>query len=140
MVPELRKRHRLIWQVWALLLPIGFVLAILVLPKQVKIAQLPIANDMPFATIEESESTEALKVNLRAQAGLPNKQLEIILTQPLDVPSARVYWQNTFLGSLGAKGTQYFILDSALLVNPPFLLEIRNPIDQTVFQKITFTK
>lgn len=140
MVPELRKRHRLIWQVWALLLPIGFVLAILVLPKQVKIEQLPITNDRPFATIEKSESTEALKVNLRSQAGSPNKQLEIILTRPLDVPAARIYWQNTFVGSLGARGTQRFILDSALLLNPPFLLEIRNPIDQTVFQKITFQK
>lgn len=140
MVPELRKRHRLVWQVWALLLPIGFVSAILVLPKQMPVNQLPIAREMPLGNIVQSESTDALIVSLRAQAGLSNKQLEITLKKPLDMPSALVYWQDTFIGSLGAKGTQYFTLDSALVANPPFLLEIRNPIDQTVFQKITFTK
>lgn len=140
MVPKLRTRHRLIWQIWALLLPIGFVMAILVLPKPIKQTQLPITDDKPFAIIEQSESTEAFIVNVRAQAGLPDKQLEIILKKPLKVPSAQIYWQNTFIGSLGAKGTQRFVLDSALVASPPFSLEIRNPIDQTVFQKITLDK
>ncbi len=140
MVPELRKRHRLVWQVWAFLLPIGFIFAILVLPKQMPVNQLPIAREAPFGNIAQSESTDVLTASLRAQAGSPNKQLEIKLKKPLDVPLAQVFWQNTFLGNLGAKGTHRFTLDSALLVNPPYLLEIRNPIDQAVFQKITFTK
>ncbi len=140
MVPELRKRHRMVWQVWAFLLPVGFVLAILVLPK--KGWQPNLIENTPIAlpNLEQTQENEWLVASIRTQPALSDKQLEIKLKKPLNIPSAQVFWQNAFLGSLGAKGTQRFGLDSALLVKPPFLLEIRNPIDQTVFQKIMFKK
>jgi len=138
MTPELRLRHRRVWQIWAILLPIGFVSAILVLPQKVVQTALVEKIAEPLQNIEQTKEIEWLVANIRAADG--SKQLEILLKKPLDIPSAQIFWQNTFLGSLGAKGIQRFFLDSTQVANPPFTLEIRNPIDQTVFQKITFER
>lgn len=139
MVPELRQRHRLVWQLWAVLLPIGFVFAIVVLPKKVVQTALIENTIAPLPTISKSKETDWLIANIRS-SGNARQQLEILLKKPLDVPATQVFWQNTFLGSLEAKGVQRFLIDSAQAANPPFLLEIRDPINQTVFQKITFER
>lgn len=137
MVPELRQRHRLVWQVWAFVLPIGFVLAILVLPKKVFQTDLIEKSEAPLPIVAQTQENEWLTVNLR-NSDSQTKQLEIILKKPLDIPAAQVFWQNTFLGSLSSKGTQRFALDSLQMANPPYTLEIRDPINETVFQTLTF--
>jgi hypothetical protein len=137
MVPELRQRHRFIWRMWALLLPIGFVGAIVVLPKKVFQLTLLQTSEAPRTTLEQTQENGWLIANIRtAENGA--KQLEIVLKKPLDIPATQLFWQNTFLGSLGAKGVQRFALDSLQVAHPPFTLEIRDPINQTVFQTITF--
>lgn len=137
MTPELRNRHRRVWQLWAILLPIGFVSAILVLPQKTTQAALVENSTQPLPNVLQTQHTAWLTANLRT-SDAPNKQLEIILKKPLELPSAQLYWQNTFIGNLGAKGTYRFSLDSLQTTNAPYTLEIRDPINKSVFQTITF--
>lgn len=138
MVPELRQRHRLVWLVWAALLPLGFVFAVLVLPKEAYQPRLVDHTPQALPLVEQSRESEWLAANLRAQPGHSGKQLEIILKQPVAEPSASLFWQNTFIGNLGAKGVHRFALDSVLVANPPFHLKIENPINQTLVYQTTF--
>ncbi|MFN7117584.1 MAG: hypothetical protein ACK4TA_12350 [Saprospiraceae bacterium] len=135
MVPELRRRHRLLWQMWAVLLPIGFVIAILALPKQPTQAQLYDNTAAPLDKLEQTRETEWLLVRLFAADSL-HKQLEITVKKPLNVPATQVFWQDRYLGNLGAKGVKRFPLDSALLAGLPYVLEIKDPINQNIFQTI----
>lgn len=137
MTPELRQRHRRVWQLWAILLPIGFVSAILVLPQKVTQATLVENTATPLSKIIQTKETDWLTANIRSSDS-DNKQLEIVLKKPLNVPSTQIFWQNTFLGNLGAKGTYRFPLDSLQTANPPYTLEIIDPIHKTIFQTLTF--
>ncbi len=51
MTPDLRKRHRLIWIVLAVILPVLFVLAVLVIPKQ------PAVQDTLYQAPAKTQST-----------------------------------------------------------------------------------
>jgi hypothetical protein len=137
MTPELRQRHRFIWRLWAVLLPIGFVSAILVLPQKATQTSRLDSTEAALPKVMQTRQTDWLTANIRS-SDKDALQLEIILKQPLDIPAARLFWQNTFVGNLGAKGTYRFPMDSLQTTNPPFTLEIRDPINQTIFQKITF--
>lgn len=139
MTPELRLRHRHVWQLWAFLLPLGFVLAIIALPKQVTQAQLYNNTTPPLGKLEQTRTTEWLLVRLFAADSL-HKQLEITLKKPLNIPAAQIFWQDTYLGSLGAKGVQRFALDSALVIEMPYILEIKDPINKKIFQTITISQ
>lgn len=135
MVPELRKRHRRVWRMAALVLPLGFVLAIIALPKPVTQAQLYNNTTLPLHKLEQTRETAWLLVRLFAADSL-HKQLEITVKQPLNIPAAQVFWQNRYLGNLGAKGVQRFALDSALVAETPYILEIKDPVNQNIFQNI----
>lgn len=139
MIPELRKRHRLVWRIWAFVLPIGFMLAILVLPKKITQAQLYQGTPPPLAKLEQTRETEWLLLRLFASDSL-HKQLEITLKKPLNIPVAQVFWQNRYLGSLSAKGVQRFQLDSALVTERPYILEIKDPINEKIFQTIVINQ
>ncbi len=135
MVPELRERHRRVWRMAALVLLLGFILAIIALPKPVTQAQLYNNTASPLNKLEQTRETEWLLVHLFATDSL-HKQLEITVKKPLNVPAAQVFWQDTYLGNLGAKGVQRFALDSALVAETPYILEIKNPVHQNIFQTI----
>ncbi|HMO38775.1 MAG TPA: hypothetical protein PKC76_07795 [Saprospiraceae bacterium] len=138
MKPELRHIHRRIWQLWALLLPLSFGLAVLVLPT--KVTQPVLYDQMAVKTskIEQTQETDWLRVQIRAPDEMMPRQLQIVLKKPLKVPVAQVFWQNVYIGRLGAKGTHYFLLDSSQVANPPYHLDIRDPINKAVLQTITF--
>ncbi|MCI4666691.1 MAG: hypothetical protein MRZ79_00920 [Bacteroidia bacterium] len=51
MNPKLRKRHRWIWMAWALILPILFALAVLLIPQQeVQNDEFPVLPDQSSHT------------------------------------------------------------------------------------------
>lgn len=135
MVPELRERHRRVWRLAALVLPVGFVLAIIALPKQPTQTQLYNNTALPLHKLEQTRETEWLLVRLFATDSL-HKQLEITVKKPLNVPATQVFWQDRYLGSLSAKGVQRFPLDSALVAEMPYILEIKDPVNQNIFQTI----
>ncbi|HMQ47426.1 MAG TPA: hypothetical protein PKA00_08640 [Saprospiraceae bacterium] len=140
MIPELRKRHRLLWSFWILLLPLGFAYIVWSLPQKTIVSELPVQKTPALADTEQTKETEWIKVNLLTQADMASKQLELQLKKPLHIPSAQLYWQGVFLGSIQGQDVYRFALDSALLARPPYTLEIRDPINQSVFQQISLAK
>ena len=138
MVPELRKRHRQVWRLMAVALPAGFMLAVLVLPRRNYPDKLPAPAGQAWEMAGESLETEELAVNLRKKAGAPGQQLEITVRKPFKAPAARIYWQDQFVGSLGARGIHRYYLDSTLFSHPPFTLKIVDPINEVILQKMDF--
>jgi hypothetical protein len=138
MVPELRRRHRLIWQIGALVLILGFCGAVWVLPKpgfSASLVQQPhVVFPQVLTTKKVDEFSFVLRGNLQGE-----KQLEVTIQKPLTIPSAQIYWQNNFIGSLGSKGVQLFLLPKELVQKGDHVLEMRSALDQSAFQKITFT-
>lgn len=126
----------LIWTLLVLLLPIGLVMSIAVLPKKFDSPWVVNAPDVAFRTTLATENNEWLSVSIKSQENTKDKQLEIVLKKPLQIPSAYVYFQQTIVGVLGAKGLYRFPIDSALAGQGNYLVEIRNPIDKTLFQEI----
>jgi hypothetical protein len=143
MVPELRKRHRIIWQIGAVVLVFGFVAAILVLPKPNKPSswEQPIAA--PMAKKLATQQSEWFEFTLRGE-GKNVQQLEVVTKKTLNIPSVQLFWQNSYLGLLGPKGIQRFAIADSMpqKATPeqktPYTLEVRNGIDQSLIQKIIF--
>lgn len=136
MVPELRKRHRQIWRVWAVLLPLGFVLSVLALPRKEYPDQLPAPVTAAWPIEGPVIKSGELTAGLRGKAGESGKQLEIVLQKPFKAPMTRVYWNEQFIGSLGAVGVHRYALDSALLAAPAFTLKIVDPVNGVVLNQI----
>ncbi|WP_373553115.1 hypothetical protein [Haliscomenobacter sp.] len=137
MVPELRKRHRLIWQIGSVVILIGFVGAIVVLPQPVTQTKLFRKIDLPLPRILDTQESEELTINLRGDS-TTGTQLEFIIKKPLEQPVAKLYWQYSFIGVLGSKGIQRFPVSGARLAKAPYFLQIVNPFEKTGIQKFNF--
>jgi hypothetical protein len=137
MVPELRKRHRIIWQIGAVVLVFGFVAAVLVLPKpsQPSSWEQPIAA--PLARKLATQQSEWFDFTLRGE-GKKGLQLEVVVKKTLDLPSVQFFWQNSYLGLMGPKGVQRFSIADSMSQKTAYVLEVRNGIDQSLIQKIIF--
>jgi hypothetical protein len=98
MIRPLRKYHIVVWHVLALLLPLGFIMAIAFRPP---VPVDTLSPDETFVTYLEagSDSTSILTV---------------VVTRPLTVPSCLVYNQvdgrNVLLGAIHGQGTYPFVL------------------------------
>ncbi|MDX2247226.1 MAG: hypothetical protein SF052_10640 [Bacteroidia bacterium] len=144
MTPALRKRHLHTWVLLAIVVPIGFYLALLVIPKIPPGKTIPNPQPQPLENRVRSAENGSFGItaNLRAQTqsmvregtdnGLPSMedtffQLEILLTQPLLSPSTLVYLalepgsnsveEKLLIGRIGSPGQYRFNLDQ--LSNPP---------------------
>ena len=137
MVPELRKRHRLIWQLGSMVMVIGFLGAIVVLPQSVTQSKLIHQIDPPLHRILDTQESEELTINLRGDPAL-GTQLEFIIKKPLEQPMAQLFWQYSFIGVLGPKGTQRFPISGTRMPKAPYFLQIVNPFDKTDIQKFSF--
>lgn len=134
MIPELRKRHRILWRVLSLPLFGGFLLALWSLPSPLVQPNLPVAQ-VHFDQVLQSADTTGFTLQLRSnEAG--EKQLLVGVTAPLSVFSALVYSNDFLLGNLGAKGTHTFALDS-LHAAAPLQVTIRNGLDQSILYQTT---
>jgi hypothetical protein len=137
MVPELRKRHRIIWQIGAVVLVFGFVAAVLVLPKPSQPSSWEQAIAAPMAKKLATQQSEWFDFTLRGE-GKNIQQLEVVTKKTLNIPSVQLFWQNSYLGLVGPKGIQRFAIADSMPQKTPYLLEIRNGIDQSLIQKIIF--
>ncbi|MEZ4775531.1 MAG: hypothetical protein R3D00_20265 [Bacteroidia bacterium] len=142
MTPALRKRHLYTWAILGILVPVGFYMAILVIPKIQPGKVVPNLQPQPLEDLVRSVSGAAISAHLRAQTqsivkpgtdmGLPAMedtyfQLELLIHQPLRTPSALVYLAlepgstsvegKLLIGRLGATGAYRFNLDN--LPDPP---------------------
>ena len=72
MTPSLRKKHRLVWMSFSVILPALFIAAIFNIPKLWHQEQLPLSNPDAFPTILSQEDSENFLLNLRENA-VPTK-------------------------------------------------------------------
>lgn len=134
MVPELRKRHRRIWQYGSLFLVAGFIAAVWVLPVPIPAGQWPHKELPPFPKILASTSTSNLSFQLR-QGANDLKQIEIIQHRVMEQAFVQVFCNNALQGVLGPAGVQRFNLSDTLSAEPPYLIELVDGINhQTIHQ------
>jgi hypothetical protein len=87
----LRKRHRLVWMAWAILLPLGILFSWLVTPFQPAVKLLENKPAPLLPVIIQSGSSPEYTINLRSDADRSEWQLEWINKRILKVPSAVIY-------------------------------------------------
>lgn len=136
MVPELRIRHRIIWQIGSVLLCLGFVAAVWVLPQPVPSGQWVQEQVQPFPRILAEKHLDELSARLKI-GDTRQLQIEIIQHKAYPVPLAELLCNGVVLGVLGAQREQSFNLkDTFLNKQQMYLLEIVDPINHQSIQKI----
>ncbi|MFA8449176.1 MAG: hypothetical protein ACEPOW_00610 [Bacteroidales bacterium] len=108
MIKRLRNRHRRWWQIWTILLPLLFILAIVYTPRfytqELVVKELP----TPLEYIVKMYEGDNYKINIRSdEAGA--FQLELFLKEPLKLPAPLMYVsylnkKDVLLGNTGQKG------------------------------------
>ena len=136
MVPELRKRHRIIWQIGSVLLCLGFVAAVWVLPRPAPVGHWPKNELLPFPKALASKTTGNLSFQLR-QGENNLKQIEITQHRVMEQAVIQVLCNNVLQGTLGPQGVQRFNLDDTLSANPPYLIELVDAINHKTIHQIT---
>ena len=131
---KLQKRHRLIWVLLAILLPIGFVSAYLVIPSP---------TTQPYkATVSEAVIGEDNLASVHYNS--TTSSLQVVLKKALTTPSTTLFLSNdetitnaTLIGSLSSKKAYAFSLPKALS-NTHLLFY--DGIKQEVYHHIKFHK
>ena len=149
MMKPLRKRHLQIWTAWAVLLPVGIIMAWISVPQSPNNAVLqPAADSKILSQLIQSIQKETYTVNIRCSEKDSICQVEYINRLPLNVPSALLYEikpgsksvsQNNLLGRIEAKGTYYFSLPYAAKNNKPDFL-LYDFIHRQIIDTIKFSK
>lgn len=91
MIKPLRKRHRQIWMLWALLLPAGISMAWLAIPNQPSIKLLSETKETLLPQVTGSADKKDYLVNIRTDNNHTQWQLEWKSKTILKVPSAVIY-------------------------------------------------
>ncbi|MCB0518811.1 MAG: hypothetical protein H6577_19080 [Lewinellaceae bacterium] len=146
MTPALRKYHRHVWFFMAGLLPVIFIAAITVIPQ--KRPDPNFRSHQPEALPQVLKTVESLNfmLRLRASPDTAERQLELVIKQPLHTPATLVYLSNNekaqpndgvFLGSLGAKGTYRYKIGTAMLSQNNDVL-LFDPIKNITIETLQF--
>lgn len=135
MVPELRIRHRIIWQIGSVLLCLGFVAAVWVLPQPVPAGQWLQNEVKPFPKILARKTIGSLSFQLR-QGDNALKQIEITQHGVMEKPFVQVFCNNALQGVLGRQEIQRFNLSDTLSAEPPYLIEMVDGISQKTIHQI----
>ena len=123
MIKQLRKRHLQIWALWAVLIPVGIIVAWMAVPKKVtqELLQEPktkkgvvvIANgdlnDYSFRILTDSlpkSSTMYLEFTQKKELKAPSLLIYQVVT-----PDGKDLNKQLLLGRIGSKGLQLFALD-----------------------------
>lgn len=135
MVPELRKRHRLIWQFGSLFLVAGFIGAIWVLPQPSAAGQWPLNEIKPYGKVvaEKADTRHIFRLHVNP---LNQLQLEVIQNHAYDAALAKVLCNGEFLGVLTHQKQQCFALRDTFSPKATYTLLLRDPIDNRILQKI----
>ena len=146
MIRSLRKRHLSIWILLGLLLPIGFVMAFLAVPKLDPVEQkLQFGLEEAYPNVIGSGETDLLAVQVRENPMTGLRQIEIEVKQPLEAASALVYLTKSpaeeivdgqLLSQLGAKGKYRIELDSMLSAQKTYHLLFHDQIKASTIDKI----
>lgn len=145
MIYQLRRRHRRMWIVLAIILPIGFISAYFAIPKTIYENNFEPWAAVSYSTITKSAETDNLLVNVKKDNNLPGLQIEVMQKQPLHSASVLVYLaeQNTeniqatnLLGRLESGDTQRFILNDFLSNFKTFHLLFYDNLKKELLEKV----
>ncbi|MEO0470138.1 MAG: hypothetical protein AAF206_10995 [Bacteroidota bacterium] len=136
MTPALRQRHRFMWLALAVLLPLGFGAAWMVVPESPS-AQLPAATETQFAAmgncckfyLTDTENGRMLDVESH---GLHGPSFLLYISKNEDT-------QGGLLGVLSGEKRHRFQLDSAMSVAPRLYVQIQNGLTKDVLEMITLS-
>lgn len=99
--------------------------------------------DQPEALTRILKTAHGNQINVRIRTNATNteRQLEVIVERPLDVPEALVRYQcdtseSVLLGKLGQTGTYRFTLSQQISVDQ-CIIQFVNPFKQNVFDQIS---
>ncbi len=139
MIKPLRTYHFYLWRIWVVLLPLGFILALWVIPRnQTSVHPSSVAIKGETTLVYHAPSP-CCDFNLRQTTGVPGYQLELVLKKQLKVPACLVYLRtdkDQLIGQLGQVGTYYFDLPSALQHFDEATITLQDPIHQQVITTI----
>ncbi len=120
MIRTLRKRHLQIWSLWALLLPLGIVAAVVSRKPEAIVKSAPVPNEREPVLIKEQMWNSNI-IQLRGRDNSAISKLVWINKAPLNVPSATLYFSvaNTdnittaqYIGRIEGRGDYAFALDT----------------------------
>ena len=131
MIKPLRKRHLQIWIAWAVLLPVGIAVAYTSVKKNatIQLLQPPAGTGLP--AVIKSFDNERYSIALLGNTDSTQLQLQWVNKKVLTVPTATIYkvaansndlTGAVLLGRLEARGTYYFSVDPAFLLQKPDLV------------------
>ncbi len=130
MISSQRKRHRFIWVMIGVLLPLLVVLAVLRTPSFPYSEKAEIVAETSLPILKEIES-DLFKINLRGTSD-GAEELELLLKVPLKSPSAVVFDdQQNVLGQIGASGVYRFPIRPANKA-----ITIKDPIKNQIITEI----
>lgn len=139
MTPTLRKIHRLTWFSLALLLPLGWLAAIVVIPGEVVQTPVRAEEAAPLPLVAQSVESDDFVIRLRQDSTGDERQIEIFIKKPLETPNTTVVTESgTVLGLLGARGIRRFHLDSLSARSKPLRIRFEDRIKGRTLRIITF--
>lgn len=144
MTPALRRAHYRIWLALAVLLPLGWVAAILAIPGDIQQEPVRAPQIAALPVLLVSKESGSFLINLRTDSAGAKKQLEILLKSPQTNPSTLVYWINAhqqrpvLLGALQTRGLYRFELDGAAARQPGDTLRLEDPLQRRTLRTVVF--
>ena len=146
MILPLRKRHLFTWATLAVLLPVGFVSAYLVIPKPVADRVEYFGQATPLEKVLGTGDDEFFLVNYRSSIDDSIKQVEIVIKKPLSKPFALAYLSVIpepatveglmLLGKLGSKGVYRFNLNQPVIISGNFYIVFFDFIKKEKFHSL----
>lgn len=153
MIKSLRRKHRQIWTAWAVLLPVGIVLAWLVIPNQPPVKLLQEGKKPLLPLIVYSKTSEEHDIYIRSNPEKTSWQLEWKNKLALTTPSAVIYrlpdynktekqqgsfqpGQAELIGRIEARGDYVFPLQPG--TNTSLQLLVYDFIHQEVIEQVDF--
>ncbi len=142
-----RKLHLISWIALALLIPSGFVAALLVIPEKALQENLFIQQTEKYQKVLAKQSNEHFISLLRSNNQNNQLQLEVIVTKPFKNPEIGVYLSvdgaidpsiNTLLGNLKGNRTNIFELPKTILTQSDLQIVFYDPIHQQKLSHLKF--
>lgn len=146
MVKSLRKKHLQIWTVWALLIPIVIISAVIVRPTLPKDRLLQPAATAALPVVLKSFEKDNYRISIRSNSDTSLVQLEWVNKKTQIYPTATIYEDTTgrkhlegaaLLGRIEARGTYHFAM-SKNLVRSNYHFIVYDFVHQKIIETITF--
>ncbi len=147
MIKPLRKRHRQVWMLLAVLLPAGILLSWLVIPNPVPVKLLKPVSIKLLPVIKYTRDKKEYKINIRTDRENTMWQLEWKNKLALTVPSAVIYQlkdNNTditnaqLIGRIEAKADYIFPLNWDSVTQQNFNFLVYDFIHERIIDNVNF--